>query len=165
MNEVKATMLYLAGPIDGVDSQEARGWRAEVGAMVDGSAVLLFDPSTAWHGTGEFTAKSLDYFNRHMISLCDGVLANLSGTGRGFGTIREIEFGRLHDKPVAVVTGDEPLESLLQHDLLTASTLEGGLEILLGKIADIRNQPPSIFGFPFGHVIRLSQPEEHDEEA
>lgn len=148
-------MLYLAGPIDDVSEEHACGWRREVAELVYGSAVLLFDPSTAWHGANQTTAVAVDWGNRHILAACDGLLANLSGPGRGFGTIREVEFACLHDLPVVVV-GE--IVSLTAHNIDVVNTLEEGMQKLLERVAERRDVPPML------RVVQLGVPEEDDDD-
>ena len=153
----RTVCLYLAGPIDGIPVGEARGWRAEVAELNRG--VLFFDPTMAWRGADVYSggadvysggahpgpypapdpapwgadvdmARAVDAVNRAAIRHCDGLLVNLSGPGRGFGTAREIEYARSLGKPVSVFVGGRPLVSLLAHDLMVSS----GCPEALGKL-------------------------------
>lgn len=129
----KTTLIYLAGPIDGISPEEARGWREDLAAITP-SGVLLFNPCTAYHGVNAMTAKGADHINRHVIAHSSAVIANLSGPGRGFGTIREIEFARYCDKIVSVVV-ESPLDSLLAYDVHQALSTEEALEFVLEEYA------------------------------
>lgn len=136
MNNPAVFLLYLAGPIDGVTEREAHGWRDEL-MRVAPSGVVCFDPSLAWAGVNRLTAPAVDAGNRLIIRSCSGVIANMAGEGRAFGTIREIEFARHHGIPVAIATGSrEPIESLLSYDLLQAEQPIGALEALMEYIVE-----------------------------
>lgn len=129
MNAPAVFMIYLAGPIDGVSIEEACGWREELAKEAPAGA-LLFNPATAWHGVSGVTAAAADIGNRFIIERCSGVVANLAGEGRAFGTIREIEYARHCGKGVAVVV-DRPLDSVLAHDVMQAETPIGALQQLM----------------------------------
>jgi nucleoside 2-deoxyribosyltransferase len=153
---MKSMTIYLAGPIDGINTQEAQGWRRRVASSAP-TGVLFFDPSRAWWGATPATAAAVDHGNRIQIMSCDGVLANLSGPGRGFGSVREIEFARLHGKPVAVVSR-EPLVSLTAHDLFLHTDIEAALMELLQAVRDEQDAPRVS-----GMMIRLLGQQETDE--
>lgn len=137
--------VYLAGPMDDISHEEAHLWRVQLALAFP--RVLFFDPTDAWLNAGMDTAEAVDHGNRVMLWTADGVLANLGGPGRGFGTVREIEFARSRGKPVAVAI-PEPLVSLLSHDVLQAPTVEEAMELLLGVIADERAaRPGGLMGF------------------
>lgn len=132
--------IYLAGPIDGVSEDEARGWRRQVIESAP-TGCLFFDPSSAWGGASAATAEALDQGNRGVLYNCDGVLVNLSGPGRGFGTIRELEFGRGQGKPVAVAEGDHQIVSFLKYDLMVATTVDQAFTLLLEAIRARQDRP------------------------
>lgn len=120
--------LYLAGPIDDIDPADAASWRSSLQPPAN---VLLYTPLGAFHHVNPNNADAVDRVNRAVISTCDGLLANLAGPGRGFGTIREIEYARGLGKPVAVTAPPEGLASLLTYDLIVSPTLVGALSLLL----------------------------------
>ena len=130
--------LYLAGPMDDIEKDAARGWREEAADAV-GMGVLLFSPAHAYLNATKVNASMVDFLNKGMIRYCDGVLANLTGPGRGFGTIREIEFARMNQKPVAVA-GDLDLH-FASHDLLIRPTLDEAAHALIETIGEIRDRP------------------------
>lgn len=132
--------IYLGGPIEGITYAEARDWREHVADLAP-AGCLLFNPVTAWHGVSLATAGAVAYGDRHAILVCDGVLANLSGPGRAFGTIREIEFARAHGKPVSVATGEDPLLSCFAHDVFQSAGLEDALMALIEAIREQQDRP------------------------
>lgn len=153
---VDPIMIYLAGRIDGVDRREAIAWREEVGELAI-SKICFFSPAHAFFGTSADNFPAVEYSNRMMIAnCCHGVLANLQ-EGLAFGTIREIEFARTHDRPVAVV-GDIG-GSLMAHDLIMSETLEDGVADLVRVIADKRQQIPTIFGYPLTQLRPMTEDE------
>lgn len=125
------TIIYLAGPIDGVAAGESQTWREKAADLVD-TGVLLFSPAHAYMNAAPINAQSIDWINKSVIDQCDGVLANLTGAGRGLGTIREIEFARLRNKPVAVA-GDLDVH-YSAWDLVVRPTLEDAVHELLKAI-------------------------------
>lgn len=133
--------IYLAGPIEGISTEDAMDWRQQVANLAP-TGCLLFNPVTAWHGVSSITASAVAYGDRVVIAACDGVLANLSGPGRGFGTVREIEFARNQGKPVAVCAGDTPLISCFAHDVFQEPTLEASLMALIEAIRERQDAPP-----------------------
>lgn len=149
---VTPVMIYTAGPIDDVSVEVATGWRRRAAEMTPG--VLFFDPVRAWHNVSPTVAEALDVGNRTVLCASSGVLANLSGEGRGFGTIREIEFAVRMNVPVAVVT--PPLASLLVYDIEQRETLEEALTALLAVIADRRQEQRS----PLLRLMGLQMPED-----
>lgn len=132
-----SVIIYLAGPIDGIDGDEARNWRETVASQV-GTGVLLFSPAHAYMNAMPVNAQSIDWLNKLVIQHSDGVLANLSGPGRGLGTIREIEFARMNRKPVAVV-GDLDVH-YSAWDLLLKPTMDEGIQALMEEIHKNRQQ-------------------------
>lgn len=130
--------IYAAGPIDDVSMEEAHGWRSALIEILP-TGVLVFNPAAAWLGASQAVAEAVDYGNRCMILVCDGVLVNLAGAGRAFGTIREIEFARGRGIPVAVCTGNQPIVSWLAHDIEQRATMEDTLDQLMLMINEKRN--------------------------
>lgn len=129
--------IYLAGPIDDITVDEAGGWRRQIAkAWPD---VLFFDPLRAWHNAHTSTARAVSYGNRSAIMNCSGLLANLTGPGRAFGTIREVEFAAGAAKYVAVA-GD--VVSLMACDVIVRKTVEEAMEELMQALADAINSPP-----------------------
>jgi len=137
-------IIYLAGPIDGINPGDARGWREQVEDQVP-TGVLLFSPAHAYMNVRPVNAQAIDWINKTVIRQCDGVLANLSGPGRGFGTIREIEFARLGGKPVAVV-GDLDIH-YSAWDCILAESFDQAIEALLKAINEQREQMANPLSF------------------
>lgn len=138
-------LIYLAGPIDDIPLDAARGWREELMAGAP-AGMAFFSPAHAYFNVTAATFMPVENCNRAAIRQCHGVLANLAGPGMGFGTIREIEFSRSLSIPVAVVS-DSPIKSLMVIDLYAAESLKDGLDMLLEAIQETRNQPPAFWSF------------------
>lgn len=87
-------IVYLAGPIDGVEVTAATEWRTKTAKELGDAGVSTFNPAGPFR-FGDVTDK-MDKFvietNKSALAQCDVLLANLSGVGRGIGTIREIEY-------------------------------------------------------------------------
>lgn len=105
-------LLYLAGPLDGLDT-DGTAWYDEFNAIRPDD-VVGFMPGRAYLGAAENPGIT-NVTNRAMIQASLGVIANLSGPGRALGTIREIEFAKSLGKTVLVV-GDLST-SLASYDL------------------------------------------------
>lgn len=146
MTDTRPMMIYLAGPIDDIPIEEARHWRAMAGHELP-TGIVLFSPAHAYQGeVNKITAPKVDFFNRVNIVHSDGVIANLAGEGRGFGTIREIEFARTHNKPTAVIaTHDQPVLSLLAHDLFLVESFDEALQEIMVAVMQDRNTPRGVF--------------------
>lgn len=157
--EVQPILIYLAGPMDDVTEKEAKNWREKL-AEVAPLDVAFFSPAHAYFGASVITARGVDYVSRCVINACSGLLANLAGAGRGFGTIREIEFARRFGKPVAVVGS---LDSLLTYDVFVVGSLVDGLNTLVEAIRHERSQPTLLIG-PGGTIIKLQEGEDDGEE-
>lgn len=142
-------MIYLAGPMDGISDQEAHGWREQI--AIEYPNILFFMPHRAYANSSRHTALSVDHMNRHAINCSSGLLANLIGPGRGFGTIREIEFARMKQKRVAIAADERDIgqHTLLAYDIDVQATITDAMNSLLEWLTDAVNQPPTIFGFPF----------------
>jgi nucleoside 2-deoxyribosyltransferase len=131
--KARAVLVYLAGPIDDVTDAQARTWREDAATEVS-TGLLLFSPFHAFVGTcNPHTIMAADAVNRLVIQSCDALIAKLDGPGRAFGTIREIEYAKLHQKHVVCVVGDQPLESLLTYDVCMATTIGEAIEHILEK--------------------------------
>lgn len=140
MNHQPIFLFYLAGPIDDVSREEAGEWRDELIREAP-AGVAFFNPLTAWGAITRLTFPAADAGNRLLIRRCSGLIANLSGPGRAFGTIREIEFARHHGIPVGVVSNPEGLASLLAYDLIEAPSPMDALQQLMQFIVEGNQRP------------------------
>lgn len=148
--------IYLAGPCDGISAADTTGWRDEL--ATEFPSVLFVRPDRAYDNQSYDNAAAFDHMNRHLIKCSSAVVANLSGPGRGLGTLREIEFARAMEKYVSVACDiDKMKKSLLSYDLhlfpTPAEATHGALEFL----TEVVNQPHPLFG-----VIR--PPQADDDE-
>lgn len=156
-------MVYLAGPQDDVSGEIARGWREELAASAP-SGVSFFSPAHAYLNVNAASFPPVDWLNRKAIEASHAVIANLSGPGRGFGTIREIEYAAAHNTMVQVV-GDVG-HSLMTWDIHLADSLDEALNNVLEHVMAAREQMQR--GFPGMHGMQVSiqpiQPPEEDED-
>lgn len=137
---MKNISIYLAGPIDGIAEEDAKTWREQAGLDLP-TGVLLFSPAHAYFGASLATARELACLNGTMLMACDAMIANLSGSGMGFGTIREIQLARMQNLPVAVVY-PEPLPSLMAFDVMRGADFDECLEMVLDTVQAKRSAPP-----------------------
>lgn len=112
-------MAYLAGPLDDVSHEDGRAWYDEI-ERLSPPGWVLYCPGMAFRNPASDPLYA-DAANRAVILKSSVVIANLTGEGRGFGTIREIEFARAAGRPVVVV-GE--VVSLLAHDCVVVQSLE-----------------------------------------
>lgn len=113
-------LVYLAGPIDDISTDQARSWRASLAAVLNSLGHVAFDPSAPWLiGRDQLAdgAAAIDLGNRQVIRRSAAVIANLAGPGRGWGTIREIEFARSLGIPVLAIVPDDLPTTVALHDL------------------------------------------------
>lgn len=165
MQKIRPIAIYLAGPIDDITVDDALGWRHQIAK--DYAEVLFYSPIGPWLNARRSNASIIDVGNRRSLLTCHGTLANLSGVGYGFGTMREIEFATAHDRPVAIVTDGRINDAtLMTHDIEVFMSTDEAMQRLLEKIGDDLRQPAM---GPVG-AIQLIAPrgnnpdeEEHDD--
>lgn len=127
-----AFLVYLAGPIDDVSTAHSSPWRHEAAALLKEHGVASFLPTSAYQGAAISDARiapAVSAINRCAIERSSHLLANLDGPGRGFGTIREIEYARSLGKPVVVVG---TLVSLEAHDVVCVPTFPEAVAQIVG---------------------------------
>jgi nucleoside 2-deoxyribosyltransferase len=130
-------LIYLAGPQDDVSKDQARGWREELAAGAP-TGMAFFSPAHAYLNVHRESFPPVDWMNRKAISQSHAVIANLGGPGRGFGTIREIEYAVSQHKMVQVV-GDLDLP-LMTWDIHRAESLDAALNAILEHVMEFRSQ-------------------------
>lgn len=156
-------LIYLAGPLDDVSGETARGWREELAAGAPAS-VAFFSPAHAYLNVGKDSFPPVDWMNRRAIEGSHAMIANLSGPGRGFGTVREIEYAVSKHTMVQVVG---PVgASLMTWDVHLADSLDDALNAVLENVMHAREQMER--GFPGMHGMQVEikpiKPEEEDDE-
>jgi len=120
-------LAFLSGPIDDVDEYEAQTWRETLGRHLLKLGVSVFDPAKAFKIANGLSAEAVIDINKEAIRRSNLMIANMSGEGRGFGTIREIEFARSLKIPVIII-GD--LVSLATHDCILLPDMHSLYEYL-----------------------------------
>lgn len=144
---VRPMSIYLAGPIDTVSDEDARGWREQAADQIP-TGVLLFSPAHAYFGAGQATARELDFLNTTMIKYTDATIANLS-LGLSIGTLREVERASAMQKPVAVIA-DPTLNmqvaalvaaSLMTYDVHVVETFDEAIGWAMEQVNQNRQQP------------------------
>jgi len=157
MAVIHPVLIYLAGPQDDVDQDTARGWREELGRLAP-SGVAFFSPAHAYLNVNTMSFPAVDRMNREAINQSHALIANLSGPGRGFGTIREIEFA-LSQQTAVWVVGDVG-HALMTWDLHVCDTLEEALYDVLHKLGEARE---AMAAHPFSRLFGI-QPDPPSED-
>lgn len=115
-------LVYLAGPVDGVQRKEALDWREDVSQRLNQAGISTFSPAHAFSvvyfggdsPSNKAVARAVTEINRYAISQSSVVLAYLPKDRITIGTIREIEYAITIGKPVVVLVErtDTPFLSL-----------------------------------------------------
>ena len=122
-------LVYLAGPIDGVQRQEALDWREDVSQRLNQVDISTFSPahafSVAYSGgnslLNKVTAQAVIEINRCAINQSSVVLAYLPKDRITIGTIREIEYAVSIGKPVVVLVERTDIFFLSLYDTIQVS--------------------------------------------
>lgn len=126
-------MVYLAGPIDNVDTALALGWRKSTGEILATCGVTSFNPCAAFFVGKQPPAELIRSINRHALFVSHICLVNLTGPTMGFGTLREIEYARSLGKRVIVAHNSKLDNHLDAYDLELVDTLEDAIYRIVGK--------------------------------
>ncbi len=130
-------MVYLAGPMDDVSKEEARGWREDLAAHAP-AGVAFFSPAHAYLNVNRISFPYVDLMNRGAIVACHAMIANLMSGGMGFGTTREIEHAISVRTPVWVC--GPVAHSMMTHDLKIAPDPELALADILATVDNMRSK-------------------------
>jgi nucleoside 2-deoxyribosyltransferase len=122
-------LVYLAGPVDGVQRKEALDWREDVSQYLNRAGISTFSPAHAFSvvyfgGNGpshKVTAQTVTEINRYAISQSSVVLAYLPKDRITIGTIREIEYAISIGKPVVVLVEHTDVSFLSLYDTIQVS--------------------------------------------
>ena len=122
-------LVYLAGPVDGVQRQEALDWREGVSQRLNRAGISTFSPAHAFsvvyfNSNGpsiKTTAQAVTEINKYAISQSSVVLAYLPKDRITIGTIREIEYAVSIGKPVVVLVERTDVSFLSLHDTIQVS--------------------------------------------
>jgi len=119
-------LVYLAGPIDGVQRENALDWRESVSQSLNRTGISTFSPAHAFSavhfgGNGssyKATARAITEINRYAISQSSVVLAYLPKDRITIGTVREIEYTISIGKPVVVLVEHADVSFLSLYDTI-----------------------------------------------
>ena len=123
-------LVYLAGPVDGVQRQEALNWREDVSQRLNQAGISTFSPAHAFSvvyfvgsnsPSNKATARAVTDINRYAISQSSVVLAYLPKDRTTIGTIREIEYAVSIGKPVVVLVEHTDIFFLSLYDTIQVS--------------------------------------------
>ncbi len=101
---MKASLVYLCGPIHGMGDQDCRHWRQKASELLRAKNIMTIDPmSNDCRGReGKFERKLVET-DKRWVSTCDTLLANCWTPS--YGTAMEIFLAWQQHKQVIVVTG------------------------------------------------------------
>ncbi len=122
-------LVYLAGPIDRVQRQEALNWREDVSRRLNQAGVSTFSPAHAFSviyfggniPSNKATARAVTEINRCAIRQSSVILAYLPKDRTTIGTIREIEYAVSIGKPVVVLIECTDVSFLSLYDTIQVS--------------------------------------------
>lgn len=169
--------IYLAGPIAGCDKGEANDWRKEVSdAFIDGIIGISplrceplikerYDDAEAFaNGEGQYqdkrfgTPNAIAHKNELDMRSCDLTLAYLpaeiSARRPSYGTVCEIAWAKILNKPCILVTDDL---GVANHPVVTAGcgwvldNFEDAVDTIHGLFGDYVTPPLFIVGREPGH--------------
>lgn len=160
------TALYLAGPIDMVSKEQARGWRESLAAKFP--QVLFYLPTHAYANASMEQAMRVERYNRAAVLASDGILVNLLAERPSVGTVRELEFAVSSGIP-AVVVASRVLsdKSIALHDVPKLTDLEDGVFKLMELTTVMTGLRPDLEEYRISMVTkdalrRCDLSDEHD---
>ncbi len=135
-------LVYLAGPIDGVQRQEALGWREEVSQRLNQAGISTFSPAHAFSVVylssnvppNKAAARAVTEINRYAISRSSVVLAYLPKDRTTVGTIREIEYAVSIGKPVVVLVERTNVSFLSLYDTIQVSDWDEAVDAVIEAV-------------------------------
>jgi len=135
-------LVYLAGPIDGVQRQEALGWRENVSRRLNQAGISTFSPAHAFsvvysvgsNSLNEATARAATEINRYAIRQSSVVLAYLPKDRITIGTIREIEYAVSIDKPVVALIERTDTPFLSLYDTIRVSDWDEAVDAVIDAL-------------------------------
>ncbi len=147
-----ARYVYLAGAILGCDEAEAHDWRRAVDGMLGGHGIVAVSPLRCEPLIGGRylpdyadnlfgTSRAITSKNVFDVRNCDMTLAYLprpaEGRRQSWGTMCEMAWARMLDRPVILVTDDPDVR---EHPVLNAcanwvlGSLEEAVEVIVGVL-------------------------------
>ena len=132
-------LVYLAGPVDGVQRQEALDWREGVSQRLNQDGISTFSPAHAFSvvyfngnsPTNKAMARVVTKINRCAIRQSSVVLAYLPKDRITIGTIREIEYAVSISKPVVVLIERTDILFLSLYDTIQVSDWDEAVDAVI----------------------------------
>jgi len=122
-------LVYLAGPVDGVQRQEALNWQEDASQRLNRAGISTFSPAHAFSVVrfgddsplNKATARVVTEINRYAINQSSVVLAYLPKDCITIGTIREIEYAISIGRPVVALVEHTDTPFLSLYDVIQVS--------------------------------------------
>jgi len=132
-------LIYLAGPVDGVQRQEALDWRENVSQRLNRAGISTFSPAHAFSVVyfggnsplNKATARAVTEINRCAIRQSSVILAYLPKDRITIGTIREIEYAVSIGKPVVVLIERTDTPFLSLYDTIRVSDWDEAVDAVI----------------------------------
>lgn len=132
-------LVYLAGPVDGVQRQEALDWREDVSRRLNRAGISTFSPAHAFSvvyfnnnsPSDKVTARAVTEINKYAIGQSSVVLAYLPKDRITIGTIREIEYAVSIGKPVVVLVEHTGVSFLSLYDTIQVSNWDEAVDTVI----------------------------------
>lgn len=127
-------MIYLAGPIDGCNDDEAFGWRREVANGVGEHLVL--DPMRRDYRGREYLWEEIVALDLDDIRACTVLLALCSWptTREWWGTAMELVYAKGYGKPVVAVVNGRLHPWVAAHATVIVDNLEDAIAEALARL-------------------------------
>lgn len=129
--------IYLGGPINGCTDEQAKGWRSQMVAGLDG--VTFFDPMERdYRGIELQNVQELVERDKQLIEQCDYVVANVWKPSTG--TAMEIMYAHYIGRPVILIVEDGSQISpwLVYHSSYRVSSVDEAIALLKDRIEEQR---------------------------
>lgn len=118
--------VYLAGPINRVGFEAARGWRRSAAKALRYHGYEIFDPTEFELGAGANVVEA----DKHMLRKSSAVLAFVPDDVQAVGTCMEIFYAHSLGLPVFAFGSERPSPWLLAHTCLVSSDTDPATAIL-----------------------------------
>ncbi len=135
MTARRRAKAYLAGPINGCTDEEAKGWRDQMVAGIDG--VTFFDPMERdYRGEELANVQQLVERDKQLIEQSDYVVANVWKPSTG--TAMEILHAHYVGRPVILIAPDGEKISpwLVYHASYRVGSVEEAIALLKDRIEE-----------------------------
>lgn len=126
--------VYIGGPIDNAEYEEAKKWREELRELLlsSNNNICIFDPFFGFrlNKPTKHLVEIVSAVNREVIRQSDVCIFYLKGKARfqAFGTIREIEYASIYSKKIIIISDDENLcKHVESHDLIIVEEIDDSL--------------------------------------